>query len=63
MTEGIAEMSLAVAAHRLGLSWPQAWRLLLRQELDGRRVGSRWLVTKASVERLAQSRLPDDRAG
>ena len=51
---GTAEVSLSAAAHRLGVSWAQAWRLVLRRELEGRKSGSRWVVSVESLERLAQ---------
>lgn len=50
------EVSLSVAAHRLGLSWQQAWRLLLRGELQGRKSGGRWAVDEESLERLRRLR-------
>lgn len=42
-------ISLTEAAQTLRLSWSQAWRLVLKGELDGQKVGKEWRVTKASV--------------
>lgn len=53
MTKPDREIPLADAAHRLGLSWGQAWRFLLQGKLEGRKVGGRWMVTRTSVVRLA----------
>jgi len=45
------------AAQRLGLSWAQAWRLVLRGDLKGEQRGSaRWWVSVASLEKYEQSR-------
>jgi hypothetical protein len=41
---------LAEAAHALGLTWAQAWRLVLVGALDGRKEGARWIVTQESTE-------------
>lgn len=50
-------LSLVRAAQILGLSWGQAWRLLLRGDLRGaKRDGRRWYVTPSSVELLAATR-------
>ncbi len=45
-------VSLPSAARRLGVSWPVAWRKLLRGELEGRQINGRWQVTASSVQRL-----------
>jgi len=51
------EMSLPTAAQALGCSWNEAYRLLLRGELAGRLgTNGRWLVNRASVERLVLTR-------
>ena len=55
MTKPDSEIPLADAAHRLGLSWGQAWRFLLQGKLEGRKVGGRWMVTRTSVAHLAGS--------
>ena len=47
---------LAEGAHRLSLSWGQAWRLLLNGSLQGEKVRGRWMVSRASVDRLARER-------
>ena len=39
-----------------GLSWGQAYRLVLRGDLEGRQVGRAWLVSTASVARLRETR-------
>lgn len=49
------EVTLAEAALRLGLSWQQAWRLVLVGALKGRKVGRRWFVGVESIERYASS--------
>lgn len=49
------EVPLAEAALRLGLSWGQAWRLVLTGVLKGRKGrGGRWLVTADSVEQARE---------
>jgi hypothetical protein len=45
------EIPLALAAQGAGLSWSQAWRLVLRGELEGRKVRGRWVVRRASLEK------------
>jgi len=52
----IEEMTLPQACRLLGTSWVQAYRLLLRGELDGRQEKGRWRVTRASVERVLETR-------
>jgi len=54
----VREMSVPIAAQRLGVSWHVALRLLLRGELEGRKddTGRYWLVTEASVERARSRR-------
>lgn len=51
-----AEIPLALAAQSAGLSWAQAWRLVLRGELEGRKAGGRWVVTRASLEAWNEAR-------
>jgi hypothetical protein len=46
----LADVPLSVAAHRLGVSWAAAWKLVLTGDLDGERVGGRWVVSSASVD-------------
>lgn len=53
-----AEITLTVAALRLGVSWERAWRLLLSGRLTGRREGRSWIVDAASVERLRAAPKP-----
>ena len=43
---------LSEAAQSLRLSWGQAWRLLLRGELEGEKRAGKWFVSSADVERL-----------
>ena len=51
------EMTVTDAAHRLARSYNQTMRLVLRQELQGRRdERGRWLVTTESVERYQRAR-------
>jgi hypothetical protein len=45
------EVPLPDAALELGVSWGVAWRFALRGELEARKVGNRWVVTRESVER------------
>jgi len=45
---------LSIAAQNLRVSWGVAWRRLLRGELVGRQIGSRWFVTRESLESLVQ---------
>lgn len=52
-TQGIP---LADAAMRLGVSWQQAWRLLLTGTLQGRKDGGRWVVDAESLERTKAAR-------
>jgi hypothetical protein len=42
-----------------------AWKALIRGELEGRRVGSRWMVTRESLTRFLRRRSakPNRRAG
>lgn len=51
-----AMTSLPLAAAALKMSWGQAYKSLLAGELTGVLRGSRWLVTKESVLRLARER-------
>jgi hypothetical protein len=48
--ESDGEVPLALAAQSAGLSWAQAWRLVLRGELEGRKAKGRWVVTRASLD-------------
>lgn len=48
---------LPVTAHRLRVSWAQAWRLLLSGELKGEKRGCRWFVFEESLEELMVERL------
>ena len=55
MTQATAnELPLALCAQRLGKSWGQTWRLMLRGTLKGRKVDGRWFVNAEDVERLAR---------
>ena len=52
MTEPQSEpevVPLSEAAHLLGLSWSQTWRLVLQHELEGVQVRRRWFVQVWSV--------------
>lgn len=44
------EISAVKAARRLGVGLDYLYALLWTGKLDGRKVGGRWKVTKASVE-------------
>jgi excisionase family DNA binding protein len=50
-------LTLPMAAASLGLSYGSAYALLLRGELEGRRVGKHWRVTRSSVEKLRADRV------
>lgn len=62
VTEGLmvgsesGTVPLALAAQRLRLSWQQAWRLLLRGELDGVKRAGRWHVWNESLDAAEQRR-------
>jgi len=43
-------MTLTEAAQALGLSWSQAWRLVLKGQLNGKKELSGWVVTQQSVK-------------
>ena len=45
------DLGLADAAHMLGVSWAQAWRMVLTGRLDATKRGGRWQVSAASVHR------------
>jgi len=54
MNDNAKEMiPLADAAKRLSISWERAWRLVLRGRLEGQRAGRAWMVSTASVDRVA----------
>lgn len=50
------EMTLAAAAHALGLSWHAAYARVLQRKLDGRQVGLSWYVKEASVAQYRRDR-------
>jgi hypothetical protein len=52
------EIPLPDAAQELGVSWGVAWRLALRGELEARKVGSRWVISRESVDRCLRQRAP-----
>ena len=49
------EIGLAEAAMLMGVSWARAWSALLRGELEGRKDGARWKVSRASAEAWRRS--------
>jgi hypothetical protein len=49
---GPDEVALAEAAFRLRVPYPVAYRRMFAGDLQGRRVGSRWYVSRHDVERL-----------
>ena len=51
-----ATVTLIEAAFELGLPYQTAHNLVLTRVLDGARVGTRWVVTRASVERVRRER-------
>jgi hypothetical protein len=54
-TPELIEIGISDAALKLHRSYNAVLRLLLTGKLVGRRVGSRWLVDAASVDRYAAS--------
>ena len=44
---------LSQAAHRLGLSWNQAWRLVLKGVIHGEQHGGQWFVDEGEVVQKA----------
>lgn len=50
----LIEVPLSEAAMSLGRSWAQTWRLALTGELDARKVGGRWYVTKVSIAQVRE---------
>jgi len=57
MSSGIFEaLSLPAAAKQLGLSWTQAWRMVLTGALRAELVGGRWRVDAADVARVLAAR-------
>ena len=64
MPEGArTEMTLPDAAQALRKSWQQTYRLVLTGQLDARRVGGRYVVSAASVERVRRAQKPNAGAG
>jgi hypothetical protein len=43
------EVPLPLAAARLGLTWHQAWSLILTRQIKGRRSGKHWFADEQSV--------------
>lgn len=50
------EISLSEAALHLGISWNQAWRLVLKKRIAGRKAEGRWFVSLESVVRERERR-------
>ena len=48
------EIPLSEAALRLRKSWAQCWRLLLKNEISGRKVDGRWVCDVESVDAWLQ---------
>ena len=61
----VEEVPLSIASHQLKVSWAVAWRRLLRGELNGRKVGGSWRVTRESLDRAIaqQGSAPGDSRG
>ena len=59
---GSSLVPLPEAAHRLGMSWGCAWRLMLIGELPGVKRGGRWYVEDDDLQMLVERR-SEDRAG
>jgi hypothetical protein len=47
-----SHMPLAVAAHRLGRSWPEMYRLVLTRQVRAEQRRGRWFVATEDIERL-----------
>ena len=41
---------LSITAHRLGVSWERAWRLVLSGALRGQKIQGRWMVEISSLD-------------
>ena len=52
------EIPLSEAALRLGKSWNQTWRLVLKKQIIGRKTNGRWLCDVESVEALLRAETP-----
>jgi len=52
---------LTAVCLKLGLSWPQVWRLALRGELGARKEGGRWLCDADRVEQVRRDRVKASR--
>jgi len=52
----VAMIGLAEAAHRLGIAYQDAHRLLLTGRLRGEKRGSRWYVRVADVDAMLRER-------
>jgi excisionase family DNA binding protein len=50
------EVPLSEAAHRIGVSWHTAYRLVLIRTLEARLVGGRWLVNASSLNAFLKER-------
>jgi hypothetical protein len=48
------EIALPIAAHRLGQKYLHVYGRMISGELPGRRVGNRWYVDAAAVDRLVE---------
>lgn len=48
-------LSLALAAHALGLSYSQAFTAMLKGRLEGHNINGRWFITRTSVATYAPS--------
>jgi hypothetical protein len=44
-------VTLPEAAFRLGVAWGRMYAMVLRRELDAKKVGARWYVASDAVER------------
>ena len=51
-------MSVADAAHALGVRYNAALNMVFTHRLDGQRIGTRWYVTRASVARFLAGKAP-----
>jgi phage FluMu gp28-like protein len=56
------EMTLPECARTLGVSWAQAYRLVLTGELESRQVGARYFVSATDVKRLRRERSAEEPA-
>ena len=55
-TSELPTIPLSEAAHRMGVSWERAWRLMLQRQLAGTKTNGRWYVTEESIAEYESNR-------